>query len=168
MQTKKELRARITELERQTDVLIEELGRTRTELQFVRSELAASKPATPAGPVATLHPTSRARPISREVMTELQAAAALYLRRLATPQMLAALAAEAKSRDVRPFIFQKHTGTVYFGPIDGQAYHQLVGERPSRDDLDRVNCQDAGSTGHQMCGWCLEHECPRFRCGCFR
>lgn len=38
--------------------------------------------------------------------------------------------------------------------------------RPVRDDLDRVNCPEAGAVGHHQCGVCTKHNKPRFMCGC--
>jgi len=28
-------------------------------------------------------------------------------------------------------------------------------------------CEKAGTIGHTLCGVCVEHGCPRARCGCF-
>ena len=41
-----------------------------------------------------------------------------------------------------------------------------TGDKPELDDLERVNCLLAGSNGHRQCGWCREHNKPRFVCGC--
>ncbi len=42
-------------------------------------------------------------------------------------------------------------------------FFQRYGRLPERDDLDRVNCPDAGKLGHINCGLC---SCglPRFEC----
>lgn len=45
---------------------------------------------------------------------------------------------------------------------------KLVGREPTQDDLERVNCLDAGKVGHSQCGWCHIHNSPRFECGCLR
>lgn len=45
-------------------------------------------------------------------------------------------------------------------------FEQKVGYRPSADDLNRVKCAQAGEYGHRQCGWCAEHDKPRFVCGC--
>lgn len=37
---------------------------------------------------------------------------------------------------------------------------------PTDDDLERVNCKDAGNLGHMFCGWCEKHDKPRFECLC--
>lgn len=37
---------------------------------------------------------------------------------------------------------------------------------PVNDDLERVNCEQAGEIGHQQCGMCSVHDKPRFMCGC--
>lgn len=36
---------------------------------------------------------------------------------------------------------------------------------PKNDDLERVNCNRVGEFGHFMCGWCPDHNAPRFHCG---
>lgn len=41
-----------------------------------------------------------------------------------------------------------------------------VGRMPQHDDLERVNCEQAGNPGHFMCGFCWIHNLPRFECGC--
>lgn len=41
-----------------------------------------------------------------------------------------------------------------------------TGRKPVNDDLDRVNCQQAGQILHWQCGWCKEHDKPHFDCGC--
>jgi hypothetical protein len=47
-----------------------------------------------------------------------------------------------------------------------QEYFAKTGYKPVNDDLDRVNCDDAGLPGHWNCGWCDIHRCPRFSCLC--
>lgn len=37
---------------------------------------------------------------------------------------------------------------------------------PNCDCEARINCINVGKCGHYNCGWCLEHGCPRFQCGC--
>lgn len=44
---------------------------------------------------------------------------------------------------------------------------KVVGRPPEDDDLQRVNCEVAGTTGHWQCGWCWTHNKPRFECACF-
>lgn len=41
-----------------------------------------------------------------------------------------------------------------------------TGRDPEQDDLERVNCAKAGQILHWQCGWCPEHDNPRFECGC--
>lgn len=41
-----------------------------------------------------------------------------------------------------------------------------MGREPVDDDLERVNCPHTGAIGHWHCGWCPEHDEPRFECGC--
>ncbi len=47
-----------------------------------------------------------------------------------------------------------------------EEFAQRFGFAPENDDLDRVNCKDAGSLGHWSCGICSTHNKPRFICGC--
>ena len=37
---------------------------------------------------------------------------------------------------------------------------------PINDDLERINCKQAGEIGHTMCGWCDIHDRPIFECSC--
>ena len=39
-----------------------------------------------------------------------------------------------------------------------------TGYAPEQDDLERVNCEHAGEIGHQMYGWCVICDKPRFSC----
>lgn len=41
-----------------------------------------------------------------------------------------------------------------------------TGRWPQQDDLDRVNCKEAGVIGHGSCGWCEVHKWPRYQCLC--
>lgn len=52
------------------------------------------------------------------------------------------------------------------GMIDAQQFEELFGRAPEQDDLDRVNCGEAGTLGHVSCGICGVHNLPRFMCGC--
>lgn len=40
----------------------------------------------------------------------------------------------------------------------------VTGRPPADDDLERVNCPQAGSLGHVSCGWCARHTQPMFQC----
>ena len=57
-------------------------------------------------------------------------------------------------------------------PADGSsdmtaaAFAAKTGRPPELDDLERVNCAKAGQIMHWQCGWCAEHDSPRFECGC--
>lgn len=44
-----------------------------------------------------------------------------------------------------------------------QDFLKFVGRNPIQDDLDRVNCDKAGTSGHHSCGIC-EHNLPVFEC----
>lgn len=50
--------------------------------------------------------------------------------------------------------------------ITAQIFFDKTGHLPVYDDLDRCNCKDVGKPGHSACGWCPEHDLPRFMCGC--
>lgn len=40
-----------------------------------------------------------------------------------------------------------------------------TGYEPQHDDLERVNCDKVGQTGHTTCGWCARCDGPMFHCG---
>ena len=42
-------------------------------------------------------------------------------------------------------------------------FRRLVGRNPANDDLERVNCSQAGEIGHLSCGMC-RHDKPYFNC----
>lgn len=46
-------------------------------------------------------------------------------------------------------------------PMTSREFNRITGYAPELDDMERVNCQDAGTTGHQQCGVC-EHGYPKF------
>lgn len=52
--------------------------------------------------------------------------------------------------------------------ISKEVFEKRFGFMPENDDLDRVNCDEAGMPGHSQCGVCPEHKKPRFQCGCLR
>ena len=45
---------------------------------------------------------------------------------------------------------------------------EQVGRDPEHDDLERMYCKDAGKLGHWFCGFCTDHQKPRFICGCLK
>jgi hypothetical protein len=51
-------------------------------------------------------------------------------------------------------------------PMSAMEFEEFLGSPPENDDLERVNCKEAGTIGHSQCGWCLYHSRPRFECGC--
>jgi hypothetical protein len=51
-------------------------------------------------------------------------------------------------------------------PMTAEEFEQLTGSPPDSDDLERVNCTTAGQPCHWGCGWCAEHNQPRFMCLC--
>lgn len=50
--------------------------------------------------------------------------------------------------------------------ITPEHFLAAVGHEPQDDDLARANCEHVGSVLHSACGWCDEHDKPRFICGC--
>lgn len=45
-------------------------------------------------------------------------------------------------------------------PMTEAEFEEMVGRKPREDDLDRINCPDAGEMLHTLCGWNLRHWCP--------
>ena len=41
-------------------------------------------------------------------------------------------------------------------------FEEDTGCKPVQDDMDRVNCTEAGEIGHTMCGWNDKKNCPMF------
>jgi hypothetical protein len=50
--------------------------------------------------------------------------------------------------------------------MTAKQFEQVTGYKPIQDDLIRVTCLEAGTMGHDHCGWCEAHWKPRFMCGC--
>lgn len=50
--------------------------------------------------------------------------------------------------------------------ITVKEFRRKVGYKPTNDDMDRCNCPKTGQPGHMACGWCAEHDKPRYVCGC--
>jgi hypothetical protein len=48
--------------------------------------------------------------------------------------------------------------------ITARDFRLATNSEPEMDDLDRVNCKSAGKIGHINCGWCFEHNKPKFMC----
>lgn len=46
--------------------------------------------------------------------------------------------------------------------MTGQEFTTLTGQPPEQDDLERVNCKQAGTLGHSQCGTCPDCGFPRF------
>lgn len=51
--------------------------------------------------------------------------------------------------------------------MDAGEFENKTGYPPIVDDLERVNCPNVGTIGHQQCGWCLACGMGRFMCGHF-
>lgn len=49
--------------------------------------------------------------------------------------------------------------------MNAEQFEKLVGRKPERDDLHRVNCDKVGQDGHIMCGFCKVCNKPRYECG---
>ncbi len=52
--------------------------------------------------------------------------------------------------------------------MDAAEFTRRTGQEPKNDDLQRVNCSTPGKVGHFFCGWCPDHNKPRFMCGCWK
>jgi len=48
--------------------------------------------------------------------------------------------------------------------ITASEFLRLFGRRPEQDDLERINCPNAGQTRHWHCGVCPECNKPRWEC----
>jgi hypothetical protein len=48
--------------------------------------------------------------------------------------------------------------------ITAEDFFDATGRDPEQDDLERCNCNKAGTVGHRQCGWCPKHDKPRFEC----
>lgn len=48
--------------------------------------------------------------------------------------------------------------------ITAEQFTTATGYQPHDDDLDRCNCEVAGTVGHFGCGWCSVTNGPRFNC----
>lgn len=48
--------------------------------------------------------------------------------------------------------------------ITKKRFIAATGREPVLDDLERANCPMAGEMGHWSCGWCEEHDKPKFMC----
>ena len=46
--------------------------------------------------------------------------------------------------------------------IDANTFKAATGVAPEQDDLERCNCQMAGTIGHLMCGWDQKRNLPNF------
>jgi hypothetical protein len=49
--------------------------------------------------------------------------------------------------------------------ITAAAFKKATGREPEHDDLERVNCMEAGTIGHLCCGWNNEQNKPQFDIG---
>ena len=45
---------------------------------------------------------------------------------------------------------------------------EMVGSAPEQDDLERLNCPDAGKIGHSSCGYCVTNNRPKFMGHCIK
>lgn len=52
------------------------------------------------------------------------------------------------------------------GPMTGRQFREITGQQPDHDDLERVNCERAGTILHETCGWCPTHDQPAWWCLC--
>jgi hypothetical protein len=52
--------------------------------------------------------------------------------------------------------------------VSAEDFKKMTGVEPVQDDLERVNCERAGSRGHQYCGLCHTGKHPNFMCECIK
>ena len=45
--------------------------------------------------------------------------------------------------------------------MNAEEFERKTGHKPIQDDLERVNCENAGKIGHDLCGVCV-HGYPKF------
>lgn len=50
--------------------------------------------------------------------------------------------------------------------MNAKNFRLKTGRAPEQDDLQRVNCLQAGEVGHNDCGWCSICDHPKFECIC--
>ena len=48
--------------------------------------------------------------------------------------------------------------------MNKEDFIQMTGREPIQDDLERCNCDKAGTPGHYTCGVCKICNCPKFEC----
>lgn len=76
----------------------------------------------------------------------------------------------------RPVVTRRADGAYTAGPppdgrsvavhLDELAHAHADGPAHAGDDLERIRCTKAGQTLHAGCGWCTEHNRPKFECLC--
>lgn len=101
----------------------------------------------------TMHPLALADLVQEYVGTKM------------TREMLAHLRHGVRQFGIEHVFMLKALNAVSVGPMDEATFTRFVGRAATQDDLERVNCRETG-IGHFLCGWCDEHEVPRFTCGC--
>ena len=46
--------------------------------------------------------------------------------------------------------------------ITAEMFKAATGRDHEQDDLERCNCPQAGTSGHNHCGWNYKHNCPMY------
>ena len=46
--------------------------------------------------------------------------------------------------------------------ITAEMFKAATGRDHEQDDLERCNCPQAGTSGHNNCGWNYKHTCPMY------
>ena len=95
-----------------------------------------------------------------------------YHMRLKSPENLARLRTDvahlSRAAEVRIIAaeckWEPSSLQVVVGNMDAKAWLRIFGAEPMQDDLDRMNCPDAGKPLHSGCGWCFEHHQARWMC----
>ena len=81
------------------------------------------------------------------------------------------LAKEAVDNSKTP-IYAEHGGyTKLVNSVAATIQEAIETERKTwlymdQDDFERATCNEAGQISHWLCGWCEDHDTPRFKCGC--
>ena len=68
-------------------------------------------------------------------------------------------------RSGRYLMHTEKRGPAFDGKLTAEGFKAITGREPQQDDLDRVNCAQAGQIGHGSCGLCRTCGKPRFVCG---
>lgn len=118
-----------------------------------------------------IHLASASHP--SDPMEDLEEVVASFERGLLNPQFRAGVQMELRAwadRHEQPEPparwYGMHLTYLQIGEMTAEVFEVATGREPRQDDMHRVNCDQDGTPGHLMCGWCNDHGLPRFQCGC--